>query len=289
MRRVERKERRDFGERESASEENLNTNLRVLSLSKEKHVMEAEKATRTDDGETEMMVGGEAPMTKDDDGFGGGNGGVPSATTKTNGKVEEKKNSIHQIAPEEAPFAGGGGDAAAAAARVAAAMAPVTTTTTTTTAREQQQSQSQSQCLPIRILEDFDVREKADEKNLVALTSAMKPSDLVVFGKARKVEGGENELPSTLLMKKLQPQLRPPHPLKLVDVLDWCVSYVEVEGGGRILFGWSRRERGINSANRARSTPQRSHRRDGGQCLPACLRSASKKIGSVRLRRCWRR
>ena len=162
--------------------------------------MEAEKATRTDDGETEMVVGGEAPVTKVDDGFGGGNGGVPSATTATtNGKVEEKKNSIHQIAPEEAPFAGGGGDAAAAAARVAAAMAPVTTTTTTT-AREQQQSQSQR--LPIRILEDFDVREKADEKNLVALTSAMKPSDLVVFGKARKVEGGENELPSTLLMKK---------------------------------------------------------------------------------------
>ena len=192
--------------------------------------MEAEKATQTDDGGIEMVVGGEAPVTKDDDGFGGGNGGVPSATTKTNGKVEEKKNSIHQIAPEEAPFAGGGGgDAAAAAARVAAAMAPVTTTTTTT-AREQQQPQSQ--CLPIRILEDFDVREKADEKNLVALTSAMKPSDLVVFGKARKVEGGENELPSTLLMKKLHPQLRPPHPLKLVDVLDWCVSYDEVEGGG---------------------------------------------------------
>ena len=207
----------------------MNKNLRLLSLSKDKHIMEAEKATQTDDGETEMVVGGEAPMTKDDDGFGGGNGGVPSATTKTNGKVEEKKNSIHQIAPEEAPFAGGGGDVAAAAARVAAAMAPVTTTTTTT-AREQQQSQSQ--CLPIRILEDFDVREKADEKNLVALTSAMKPSDLVVFGKARKVEGGENELPSTLLMKKLQPQLRPPHPLKLVDVLDWCVSYDEVEGGG---------------------------------------------------------
>ena len=87
----------------------MNKNLRVLSLSKEKHVMEAEKATRTDDGETEMVVGGEAPVTKDDDGFGGGNGGVPSATTKTNGKVEEKKNSIHQIAPEEAPFAGGGG------------------------------------------------------------------------------------------------------------------------------------------------------------------------------------
>ena len=207
----------------------MNKNLRLLSLSKDKHIMEAEKATQTDDGETEMVVGGEAPVTKDDDGFGGGNGGVPSATTKTNGKVEEKKNSIHQIAPEEAPFAGGGGgDAAAAAARVAAAMATVTTTTTT--AREQQQPQSQ--CLPIRILEDFDVREKADEKNLVALTSAMKPSDLVVFGKARKVEGGENELPSTLLMKKLQPQLRPPHPLKLVDVLDWCVSYDEVEGGG---------------------------------------------------------
>ena len=65
--------------------------------------MEAEKATQTD-GETKMVVG-EAPVTKDD-GFGGGNGGVPSAT-KTNGKVEEKKNSIHQIAPEEAPFAGG--------------------------------------------------------------------------------------------------------------------------------------------------------------------------------------
>ena len=49
----------------------MNKNLRVLSLSKEKHAMEAEKATRTDDGETEMVVGGEAPVTKDDDGFGG--------------------------------------------------------------------------------------------------------------------------------------------------------------------------------------------------------------------------
>ena len=87
----------------------------TLSVERETRVMEAEKATRTDGGETEMVVGGEAPVTKDDDGFGGGNGGVPSASTKTNGKVEEKKNSIHQIAPEEAPFAGGGGDAAAAA------------------------------------------------------------------------------------------------------------------------------------------------------------------------------
>ena len=82
--------------------------------------------------------------------------------------------------------------------------------------------------LPIRLLEDFDVRDKQDEKALVALTSAIKTSDLIVFGKARKVEGGENLLPSVLLKEKLQPQLKPPHALKLVDVLDWCVSYDEV-------------------------------------------------------------
>ena len=48
--------------------------------------------------------------------------------------------------------------------------------------------------LPIRLLEDFDVRDKQDEKALVALTSAIKTSDLIVFGKARKEGRGRREL-----------------------------------------------------------------------------------------------
>ena len=138
---------------------------------------------------------------------------APSAHQGDGGADDgEKEKTVKVVSPD-----------GAVAGTTAGAVAPAVATTTTT--------REHHACLPIRILEDFDVREKADEKNLVALTSAMKPSDLVVFGKARKLEGGENEAPSTLLMKKLQPQMRPPHPLKLVDVLDWCVSYDEVEGG----------------------------------------------------------
>ena len=156
---------------------------------------------------------------------------APSAQGDGGADDGEKQKTVKVVSPD-----------GAVAGTTAGAMAPAMATTTTT--------REHHACLPIRILEDFDVREKADEKDLVALTSAMKPSDLVVFGKARKLEGGENEAPSTLLMKKLQPQMRPPHPLKLVDVLDWCVSYDEVERWD-VFYLVGGRERGINLASQA--------------------------------------
>ena len=89
-----------------------------------------------------------------------------------------------------------------------------------------------------RILEDFDVREKADEKRSRRLDVGDETirREVNCSGK-RRVGRRRDEAPSTLLMKKLQPQMRPPHPLKLVDVLDWSYRTMKSKVG-RILFGW---------------------------------------------------
>ena len=52
-------------------------------------------------------------------------------------------------------------------------------------------------------------------------------ANVVVFGKARKVTGGEHDRPHEVLagVKAMTPLDKPPHPLKLSEVLDWTVSY----------------------------------------------------------------
>ena len=56
-------------------------------------------------------------------------------------------------------------------------------------------------------------------------------SNIVVFGKARKLVGGEgSSRPREVLAKPLEPVDKPPHPLKLGEVLDWTVSYDQRDG-----------------------------------------------------------
>ena len=53
-------------------------------------------------------------------------------------------------------------------------------------------------------------------------------SNIVVFGKARKIVGGEgSKRPFEVLSRPLEPLDKPPHPLKLGEVLDWTVSYAD--------------------------------------------------------------
>ena len=54
-------------------------------------------------------------------------------------------------------------------------------------------------------------------------------ANVVVFGKARKVVGGEHDRPHEVLSgsKAMTPLDKPPHPLKLSEVLDWTVSYAD--------------------------------------------------------------
>ena len=58
-------------------------------------------------------------------------------------------------------------------------------------------------------------------------------SNVIVFGKARKLEGGEGaKRPFEILSQPggvLKPVDKPPHPLKLSEVLDWTVSYTTPE------------------------------------------------------------
>ena len=57
------------------------------------------------------------------------------------------------------------------------------------------------------------------------MTSATRVSNIVVFGKARKVYGGENERPKDVLTVPLMPLEKPPRPLKLAEVLDWTICH----------------------------------------------------------------
>ena len=50
-------------------------------------------------------------------------------------------------------------------------------------------------------------------------------SNVVVFGKARKLEGGEGSKRPREILPSPKPVDKPPHPLKLSEVLDWTVSY----------------------------------------------------------------
>ena len=73
---------------------------------------------------------------------------------------------------------------------------------------------------------DFEIRDKRDEGKMCGLESS-RVANVVVFGKARKVTGGEHDRPHEVLagVKAMTPLDKPPHPLKLSEVLDWTVSY----------------------------------------------------------------
>ena len=81
---------------------------------------------------------------------------------------------------------------------------------------------------PIRPDADFEIRDKRDEGKMVGLETS-RVANVVVFGKARKVVGGEHDRPHEVLSgsKAMTPLDKPPHPLKLSEVLDWTVSYAE--------------------------------------------------------------
>jgi hypothetical protein len=53
---------------------------------------------------------------------------------------------------------------------------------------------------------DFEIRDKRAEEKFVgleAVTSAARVANVVIFGKARKVRGGENERPKDVLTQPL--------------------------------------------------------------------------------------
>ena len=81
---------------------------------------------------------------------------------------------------------------------------------------------------PIRLDADFEIRDKRDEGKMVGLETS-RVANVVVFGKARKVVGGEHDRPHEVLSgsKAMTPLDKPPHPLKLSEVLDWTVSYAD--------------------------------------------------------------
>ena len=58
-------------------------------------------------------------------------------------------------------------------------------------------------------------------------------ANIVVFGKAHKVAGGESQPPRKVLSAPMRKLDKPPHPLKLVEILDWCVQYSEPPAVGR--------------------------------------------------------
>lgn len=64
---------------------------------------------------------------------------------------------------------------------------------------------------------------------LETVTSATRVSNIVVFGKARKVYGGESDRPKDVLTTPLVPLDRPPRPLKLAEVLDWTICHSDAE------------------------------------------------------------
>ena len=78
-------------------------------------------------------------------------------------------------------------------------------------------------------LAEFEIRDKRDEGKVVGLEQC-RTKNVVVFGKARKVEGGESSRPKDVLKRALKPVNKPPHPLKLSEVLDWTVCYDERRG-----------------------------------------------------------
>lgn len=57
------------------------------------------------------------------------------------------------------------------------------------------------------------------------MTSTTRVSNIVVFGKARKVHGGESERPKDVLTAPLVPLDKPPRPLKLAEILDWTICH----------------------------------------------------------------
>lgn len=119
-------------------------------------------------------------------------------------------------------------------------------------------------------LAEFEIRDKRDEGKVVGLEQC-RTKNVVVFGKARKVEGGESSRPKDVLKRALKPVNKPPHPLKLSEVLDWTVCYDERRGALRVARHAARV--GTDSANPRRGTSARSRR------CSAASRSATRRCG----------
>ena len=73
------------------------------------------------------------------------------------------------------------------------------------------------------MLDEYEFRDKFNEGKFVNVHGS-KPCEVLVLGKARKIEGGESDT-SKVLAETLTPQDKPPHALKLMEVHDWVIRY----------------------------------------------------------------
>lgn len=99
-----------------------------------------------------------------------------------------------------------------------------TTATTDDDASREVPKEVPGETLPMRVLDEYEFRDKFDENKAVSVHGS-KPSRVLAIGKARKLTDGEHGLPSVVLASELVPQDRPPHALKLMDVRDWTIRY----------------------------------------------------------------
>ena len=99
-----------------------------------------------------------------------------------------------------------------------------TTATTDNDASREVPKEVPGETLPMRVLDEYEFRDKFDENKAVSVHGS-KPSRVLAIGKARKLTDGEHGLPSVVLASELVPQDRPPHALKLMDVRDWTIRY----------------------------------------------------------------
>ena len=94
----------------------------------------------------------------------------------------------------------------------------------TTAGKFRTAAETRETALPLRVLDEYEFRDKFNEGKFVNVHGS-KPCEVLVLGKARKIEGGESELPSKVLAETLTPQDKPPHALKLMEVHDWVIRY----------------------------------------------------------------
>ena len=94
----------------------------------------------------------------------------------------------------------------------------------TTAGKFRAAAETRETALPLRVLDEYEFRDKFNEGKFVNVHGS-KPCEVLVLGKARKIEGGESELPSKVLAETLTPQDKPPHALKLMEVHDWVIRY----------------------------------------------------------------
>ena len=129
----------------------------------------------------------------------------------TAGAAVDDEDAVARDATRGATREGDEGDGAAAEAAAAAreATAP---------------SEVEGQTLPMRVLDEYEFRDKFAEGKAVSVHGS-RPNRVLVLGRARKLEGGEHGLPSEVLAAPLTPQDKPPHALKLMEVHDWTIKY----------------------------------------------------------------